>query len=59
LKGDGLATAAFDQGMVYFINGNYHKAVDSWQKSIHHDAAGQRDLEAWIEKAKAQQSSGK
>jgi tetratricopeptide (TPR) repeat protein len=51
--------AAGDQGMIYFMTGEYKKAVGSWQRAIQHDASAERELQPWIEKAKAKQDAAK
>ena len=48
---------SLDQGMIDFINSDYQKAVDSWQKAIQHDASLGRELQPWIEKAKGKLTS--
>jgi tetratricopeptide (TPR) repeat protein len=53
------AAACSHQGLIDFITGNYGKAVESWQKAIQKDASNQRELQPWIEKAKAKQSAPK
>lgn len=46
--------AAKSQGMINFIEGNYQKAVDSFEKAIQHDSSAQHLLQPWIEKAKSE-----
>jgi hypothetical protein len=41
------------QQWIDFINGKNQKAIDSWQSAIQHDASLKRELQPWIEKAKA------
>jgi lipopolysaccharide biosynthesis regulator YciM len=36
-----------------FINGDYEKAITSWEKVIHQDATRKQELQPWIEKAHA------
>jgi len=59
LIGANTDDAAADQGLVAFINGSYESAVASWQKAIQHDPNVQRELQPWIEKAKAKLMPGK
>ena len=59
LEGVNSLDAAGDQEMIDFIKGDYKKAVESWQRAIQHDASVQRELQPWIEKAKAKQSTAK
>lgn len=40
-----------DQGLLDFINGDYEKAIASWEKVIAQDAALKQELQPWIEKA--------
>jgi hypothetical protein len=45
--------------LIDFINGNYASAVASWQKAGELDASNRRDLQPWIDKAKAKQAAAK
>ena len=53
MEGVNSLGAAGDQGMIDFINGDYEKAVTSWEKVIQTDATAKREIQPWIEKAKA------
>jgi tetratricopeptide (TPR) repeat protein len=44
---------AYDQGLLDFVNGDYEKAVASWQKVIAQDPTLKLGLQSWIEKAQA------
>lgn len=51
------SSAAFEhQGMIYFINGDYGKAITSWETAVQKDGLVKRKLQPWIEKAKANQN---
>jgi tetratricopeptide (TPR) repeat protein len=50
-------SSAYDQGMVDFINGENQKAIDSWQSAIQRAASLKRELQPWIEKAKAREGA--
>jgi lipopolysaccharide biosynthesis regulator YciM len=53
LKGLNSLAAIESQGLVDFINGDYQKAVDSWEKAIQQDSSAKQLLQRWIDKAKA------
>ena len=53
LYGTNSVAIAYDQGMLDFINGDFQKAVTSWEKVIQSDVTLKRELQPWIEKAKA------
>jgi tetratricopeptide (TPR) repeat protein len=59
LEGVNSLDAAGDQGMIDFINNDYKRAVDSWQRAAQADASVQREIQPWIEKAKAKLSAAK
>ena len=43
------------EGMIAFINGDYPKAVVSWEKALQFNPVAKPSLQPWIEKAKAKQ----
>jgi tetratricopeptide (TPR) repeat protein len=45
--------ASYDQGLIDFINGDYEKAIASWEKVIQQDNTSKRELQPWIEKAQS------
>jgi len=45
------------QGMIYFINMDYQKAIASWEQAILLYASSKQSLQPWIEKAKTKQNS--
>jgi tetratricopeptide (TPR) repeat protein len=48
------STALFlDRGMLDFISGDYDRALVSWEKAIQQDAAVQRELQVWMQRARA------
>ena len=51
LNGTNVFFAAYDHGLIDFINGDYTKAIVSWQKVIEHDSRLKLELQPWIEKA--------
>ena len=56
LLGADSLIANVDQGMIYFINGEYQLAINCWQKYLAKDPFMQPELQPWIEKAKARQN---
>jgi tetratricopeptide (TPR) repeat protein/membrane associated rhomboid family serine protease len=50
------SAASEDQGMIDFINGDYGKAVASWEAAVQKDGLTMRKLQPWIEKAEAKQN---
>jgi hypothetical protein len=50
---------AYDEGLIDFINGDYEKATASWEKVVQHDVTLKRELQPWIEKAKAKLQNNK
>jgi tetratricopeptide (TPR) repeat protein len=59
LIGTNSDEAAWDQGLMNFINSSYAQAVDSWQKAIQYDPSAQRVLQPWINKARAKLETAK